>query len=221
LRLTEARERLTAPGRTVDSVAASVGFTSDGQPRARPEFGKMKRPLVTLVLLTASTVALAADDAKLEYPANYREWIFLSSSLDMSYNKLQSMMGHSMFDNIFVDPVSYREFLKTGTWPEKTQLVMEMRGATGKGSINQQGKYQSGDPMGIEVHVKDSARFPGGWAFFAFGGGTEPAQALPQTADCYSCHQQHGAVNTTFVQFYPTLLKVATQKNTLSPNYHP
>lgn len=181
----------------------------------------MQRPLVTLVLLTASTAALAADDAKLEYPANYREWIFLSSSLDMSYNKLQSMMGHSMFDNIFVDPVSYREFLKTGTWPEKTQLVMEMRGATGKGSINQQGKYQSGDPMGIEVHVKDSARFPGGWAFFAFGGGTEPAQALPQTADCYSCHQQHGAVNTTFVQFYPTLLKVATQKNTLSPNYHP
>jgi hypothetical protein len=62
---------------------------------------------ITTVLLLTSTAALAADDAKLEYPANYREWIFLSSSLDMSYSKLQSMMGHSMFDNIFVDPVSY------------------------------------------------------------------------------------------------------------------
>src|SRR3569832_259564 len=97
---------------------------------------------VAILLVSISTAATAADDGKLEYPANYREWIFLSSSLDMSYNKLQAMMGHSMFDNIFVDPVSYREFLKTGTWPEKTQLVMEMRGATGKGSINQQGKYQ-------------------------------------------------------------------------------
>ncbi len=177
--------------------------------------------LVAIVLLSAATAATAADDGKLTYPADYREWIFLSSSLDMSYNKLQAMMGHSMFDNIFVDPKSYREFVKTGNWPEKTQLVMEIRGATGKGSINQQGKYQSGEPMGIEVHVKDSARFPGGWAFFAFGGGTEPAQALPQTAECYSCHQQHGAVNTTFVQFYPTLLKIATQKKTLSPHYLP
>jgi hypothetical protein len=176
---------------------------------------------LAILLVSISTAATAADDGRLEYPANYREWIFLSSSLDMSYNKLQATMGHSMFDNIFVDPVSYREFLKSGTWPEKTQLVMEIRGATGKGSINQQGKYQSGEPMGIEVHTKDSARFPGGWAFFAFGGSTEPAQALPQTAECYSCHQQHGAVNTTFVQFYPTLLKIATEKKTLSPHYLP
>ncbi len=176
--------------------------------------------LVAIALLLTSTAA-AADDGKLAFPANYREWIFLSSSLDMSYSKLQARRGHAMVDTIGVDPVSYREFLKSGTWPEKTQLVMEVPGATGKGSINQQGKYQSGEPMGIEVHVKDSTRFPGGWAFFAFGGGTEPAQQLPTTADCYSCHQQHGAVNTTFVQFYPTLLKVATEKKTLSPGYHP
>ena len=177
----------------------------------------MKLRLIALLpLLAASTYT---QDGKLEYPAGYREWIFLSSSLDMSYNKLQMSMGHSMFDNIFVDPVSYREFLKTGTWPEKTQLVMEMRGATGKGSINQQGKYQAGEPMGIEVHTKDSARFEGGWAFFTFGG-TEPGQQMPMTAECYSCHRQHGAVDTTFVQFYPTLLKIATDKKTLSPNYH-
>ncbi len=181
----------------------------------------MKIRLITSVLLLATaTVPAGADDGKLEFPANYREWIFLSSSLDMSYNKLQAMMGHSMFDNIFVDPASYREFLQSGTWPEKTELVMEMRGSTEKGSINQHGKYQSGEPMGVEVHIKDSARFPGGWAFFVFGG-KEPAQPLPQTAECYSCHQQHGAVNTTFVQFYPTLLPVATQKHTLNPKYLP
>ena len=181
----------------------------------------MKHLLISLLLVSS---AAAADDSaftgdgKLKLPADYREWIFLSSGLDMSYSKLPNTMGHSMFDNIFVDPVSYREFLRSGTWPENTRLVMEMRGATEKGSINQQGKFQSGDPMGVEIHVKDSARFPGGWGFFAFSD-TAAAQQIPTTADCYSCHQQHGAVNTTFVQFYPTLLKIATAKKTLSSNH--
>lgn len=173
------------------------------------------RFIAIALALTSTTVA--AEDGKLEYPANYREWIFLSSSLDMSYNKLAGMAGHSMFDNIFVDPASYREFLKSGAWPANTQLVMEMRAATEKGSINQHGKYQAGEPMGIEVHAKDST---GAWGFFVFQS-TEPAQRLPTTAGCYTCHQQHGAVNTTFVQFYPTLLKIATQKQTLSPSYQP
>ena len=42
---------------------------------------------------------------------------------------------------------------------------------------------------------------------------------LPAAADCYACHLKHGAVDTTFVQFYPTLLEIAKKKNTLSPAY--
>jgi hypothetical protein len=42
---------------------------------------------------------------------------------------------------------------------------------------------------------------------------------IPQSADCYSCHAEHGAVDTTFVQFYPTLLPIAKAKATLSPAY--
>jgi hypothetical protein len=41
----------------------------------------------------------------------------------------------------------------------------------------------------------------------------------PTTADCYSCHASHAAVDTTFVQFYPTLLPIAKSKNTLTPAY--
>ena len=32
-------------------------------------------------------------------------------------------------------------------------------------------------------------------------------------------HQQHAAADTTFVQFYPTLLPVATKLGTLNPSY--
>jgi hypothetical protein len=163
---------------------------------------------------------LYAADGKLQFPGNYREWIFLTSGLDMSYSDMPDMRDHSMFDNVFVNPASYKEFLKTGTWPDKTQLVMEGRVASGKGSINKHGKFQSGETMGIEVHVKDTQRFPGGWAFFAFQS-AEPAQQIPTGAGCYSCHQQHAAVDTTFVQFYPTLLGIARQKKTLSPGYRP
>jgi hypothetical protein len=70
--------------------------------------------------------------------------------------------------------------------------------------------------MGGEAHVKDTARFPGGWAFFAFSS-MAPAPQIPTTAECYSCHQQHGAVDTTFVQFYPTLLPVAQSHGTVKP----
>ena len=42
---------------------------------------------------------------------------------------------------------------------------------------------------------------------------------IPRSAECYSCHAEHAAVDTTFVQFYPTLLPLAASKGTLSPSY--
>ena len=159
------------------------------------------------------------SDGRLRFPARYREWIFLSSGLDMAYVKVAMSMD-SVFDNVFVEPTAYREFMRTGTWPDGTLLVLESREGTGKGSINQHGKFQSGEPLGVEVHVKDTKRFKGDWAFFSFKG-VQPAQMIPMTADCYACHQQHAAVDTTFVQFYPTLLPIATLRRTLSPGYQP
>jgi hypothetical protein len=159
-------------------------------------------------------------DGRLNFPSDYREWIFLTSGIDMSYNKAAASMGHSMFDNVFVPAEFYREFLRTGTWPERTILVMESRVAAEKGSINQRGKFQTAEMMGVEAHVKDSKRFTAGWGFFAFQG-RGPAVRIPEAADCYACHRQHGAVDSTFVQFYPTLLGVATQKHTLAAGFKP
>jgi len=42
---------------------------------------------------------------------------------------------------------------------------------------------------------------------------------IPRSASCYSCHSEHGAVDTTFVQFYPTLLPIARSNGTLSGSY--
>jgi Cytochrome P460 len=156
-------------------------------------------------------------DGQLQFPEHYREWVYLSTGFDMSYDPPMQMGDHHTFDNVFVNPDAYQAFVKTGTWPDHTMLVLEGRAARGKGSINQNGNYQGG-VAGLEVHVKDEARFPGKWAFFGFGQG-KTGRMIPASADCYSCHAAHAAVDTTFVQFYPTLLPIATTKGTLSAAY--
>jgi hypothetical protein len=156
-------------------------------------------------------------DGQLRFPENFRRWVYLSTGFDMSYNASLSKDQH-MFDNVFVNPEAYRTFLHTGTWPDKTMFVLESRRAQSTGSINKAGQFQGTSVVGVDVHLKDESRFAGKWAFFGFGG-SKAAKMIPTSADCYSCHAQHGAVDTTFVQFYPTLLPIATAKGTLSPSY--
>jgi hypothetical protein len=157
------------------------------------------------------------SDGQMKLPEHYREWIYLSTGFDMSYFPAGMQMDHHMFDNVFVNPEAYKVFAETGTWPDKTMFVLEGRPAEGRGSINQKGNFQATEIMGLEVHVKDS-RFPGNWAFFGFNEG-KISKMIPTTAACYSCHSEHAAVDTTFVQFYPTLLPVARSKGTLSAGY--
>jgi hypothetical protein len=173
-------------------------------------FGDRDKPPAADVEYTA--------DGRMNFPEHYREWVYLTSGFDMSYNPTAQAASRHVFDNVFVNPAAYRSFLKTGTWPDKTVLVLEIRGAEGKGSINQSGNYQNEEAANLELHVKDAGRFPGGWAFFGFGK-SKVGQLIPQSATCYACHADHAAVDTTFVQFYPTLLPIAKEKGSLSATY--
>src|SRR5205809_2552145 len=129
-------------------------------------------------------------DNQLVRPANYREWIWLSSGLGMSYGPAAQSSGAAdpRFDNVFVTPEAYRSFLKTGRWPNKTTFVLEFRSSHTHGSINKDGHFQ-GDLIGIEAEVKDESRFPEKWGFFPFRGSERSAKpASPATTDCQSCH---------------------------------
>lgn len=192
-------------------------------------FTKAKIVLLTLAMIVGAATLLESAtpassgpeytaDGHMKLPENYREWIYLTSGVDMSYSPSAMAMDHSMFDNVFVNPEAYRSFLQTGTWPDKTMLVLEVRKAGSHASINKAGHFQTTELMGIEVHVKDEGRFPGKWAFFGFDD-SKTAKMVPTEAACYSCHSAHAAVDTTFVQFYPTLLPIAKSKGTLSSSY--
>jgi hypothetical protein len=133
----------------------------------------------------------------------------------MSYSAMAGSMRSPVFDNVFVRPESYREFMRTGKWPDRTMFVLELRASSDQGSILESGRFQK-EVVGIEASVKDERRFPEKWAYFGFEGGSNEAAPFPKSAGCLSCHQQHAAVDNTFVQFYPTLLEVATRMRTLT-----
>jgi cytochrome P460 len=152
-------------------------------------------------------------------PTDFREWSFVTSGLGMTYNQPTGAARTPNFTNVWVNPSSYRAFMKTGRWPDKTMFILEVRASASEGSINKGGHYQS-NLVVIEASVKDEARFPGKWAYFDFGRDMKPqVQALPPTERCYSCHSENGAVDNTFVQFYPTMLEVARRLGTLRPNF--
>ncbi len=178
----------------------------------------MKRVALAVLVLAAllgaqsSSAPRYSKDGKLLLPADYREWIFLSSGIGMRYSTGGAAAPNPPFDNVFVNPDAYRAFLKTGTWPDKTVLVLEVRSSASQASINKDGRVQTTSGGVAEIHVKDSSR--GGWAFYEFPKDASEGDLVPKDRDCYSCHEKNGAVDTTFVQFYPTLIETAKTKGT-------
>jgi hypothetical protein len=139
-------------------------------------------------------------------PENYQEWVFLTSVLHMGTES----PGEGAFANVFVTPSAYHQFLASGSWPDKTVFVQEKR--TSSSRVNKAEHFQT-DLIGINVQVKDVARFPEKWAFFSFGFSQKTARANPK-AMCWQCHNDRGAADATYVQIYPALRSVVQQFGT-------
>jgi hypothetical protein len=163
-----------------------------------------------LLFIGMSFAQKYTPDGKLQLPADYREWIYLSAGIGMDYSKEPS--AHPQIDNVFVNPEAYRAFLKTGSWPDKTVFVKENR-MSGDDPLSKGGKFQQ-DVESRELHVKDASH--GGWVFYVFGK-DQTAKPFDKQQICVDCHTKNGATETTFVQYYPTLIDAAKQHGT----YHP
>ena len=168
----------------------------------------------------------AADVDPIRYDADgrllrpsYREWVFLGAGLDMTYGSraANAQPDHHMFTNVFVNPASYRAFAGSGRWPDRTIFVLEVRHTGTNRRPNRAGLFQA-EAVDLEAHVIDASK--GGSRFYDFDG-KSAGSALAATSSCNSCHAEHGAVDNTFVQFYPDLLAVATAKGTIRPGFEP
>ncbi|HUG53509.1 MAG TPA: cytochrome P460 family protein [Vicinamibacteria bacterium] len=137
-------------------------------------------------------------------PAGYREWVFVGASLGLSYAEGVSREGPGAFHHTYLRPESYEEYRRTGHFPDKTVLVLELYEAAQKVAPSRHGLFE-GRRLAVEAAVKDTSRFKEGWAYFSFGDGSQPsARPFPRRA-CFDCHLEHAATDNVFVQFYPVL----------------
>src|SRR3954466_43236 len=97
---------------------------------------------LTAALALASVAAWAQETETMAVPADYRQWVFLTSSLDLNYTTAAAP-GHHMLDNVFVNPQAYASFLKTGTWPVGAILIKENRMAESAGTLSKAGQFQA------------------------------------------------------------------------------
>jgi tetratricopeptide (TPR) repeat protein len=157
------------------------------------------------------------------FPNGYREWIHMSSGLGMTYGAAAAATPiNPTFDNVYVHPAAWQAFKESGHWPEGTMFVLEIRFSSSHGSINKAGFFQN-DVAAVEAAVKDSKRYPRGWAYYSFSGGVRPvrpaASPFPMSAGCNACHEANGAVENSFAQFYPTALEIAEKKGVLKTSF--
>jgi hypothetical protein len=150
-------------------------------------------------------------DRALQLPANYLEWVFVGSSLGLSYS--DSAGSHEMFNETLMEPTAYRHFVKTGEFREGTQFVLILHGAERAVLPGRRGQF-AGDVHGVEMAVKDKDRTPEGWAYYGFGGmgGALEKTSQPEPGgqgSCVACHKAHAARDNVFLQFYPLLAKTA------------
>lgn len=149
-------------------------------------------------------------DGKLIAPTAdvYREWIFIGTPVtpnDMNDGEA----SFPEFHNVYINPAAWREWKRTGKFPEGTYLVKELTGVGAKTATSGNGYFQ-GEFSGLEAAIKDSKRYPSeakGWGYYSFGHSYPLAKdaAVQDFAKCAKCHVGNAAEEMVFSQYYPAL----------------
>jgi Cytochrome P460 len=151
------------------------------------------------------------SDGALQLPADYRQWVFIGSSLGLSYSEGGPLtMGMEMFHETLMEPTAYKHFVDTGTFREGTMLALLLHGTGEKVLPARRGRFAA-DVHGVEMAVKDSSHRAEKWAYYNFGGMSglrTTAQAMPKES-CFNCHAQHAKRDNVFLQFYGLLAEAA------------
>ncbi len=160
------------------------------------------------------------SDKQLKIPEGkiWREWPFVGTPL--TPNALNG--GQAPFPEfhiVYIDPVSWAHYKKTGEFREGTVLAKELTRVRAPDGANEDGStdevsgigYFMGEYSGFEITIKSQKLYPnepGNWAYYTFGHQPEPynptAKTQPAEA-CNACHEAAAAEDFVFTQFYPVL----------------
>ena len=160
-----------------------------GQPASAPDSEKPK---------------FTADGKLIPFTSDvYREWIFVGTPI--TPNDLNDGdAAFPEFHNVYMNPSAWREWKKSGMYPEGTVMVKELTSVGAKKATSGNG-YFEGEFTGLEMSVKDSTRFPAeskGWGYFSFGHKYPlKKEALPNRfGSCAQCHAANAPTEMVFSQ---------------------
>lgn len=143
-----------------------------------------------------------AADGRLLRPEGVERWVLVGASLGQGYTDATEG-GPGMFHRVYLEPSAYDHFLRTRRFRDGTMLALAIRRPERRIPPSRSG-WTEGELAALELAVKDSPRFAGGWAYFDFGRSAAAAAPFPRER-CASCHARHAALDHVFVQFYPQL----------------
>lgn len=179
-----------------------------------------RRAFVFLCSMLASSAAPIAQsgptdhrpvtEATIPLP-DFRKWVYIGGGL------FSSAEGpNTRFSNVFVEPSAYDVYMKTGRWPNGTVIYGDKRAVVTTLPITQNAGWgQTGESVAAELEIKDEAN--GRWVYYQAARGAKVATAVADQSACTTCHTTHAAVDSIFVQFYPTLIEPARAHGTFKP----
>ena len=159
------------------------------------------------------------DNGELLRPVGYEKWPVVGTSIGLGYEDGDKTDPNNpgMFHNVYLQPEAFDHFVETGEFPEQTVFIVtnlpsrSTKKDQEKADVLRNGFFAA-STVGLEVAIKDTQRFPDGWAYYMFHDQPGKPKAKDRAAekpfarkDCFNCHAEHGAIDHVFTQYYSVL----------------
>ncbi|WP_345989180.1 cytochrome P460 family protein [Chryseobacterium sp. Chry.R1] len=177
--------------------------------------------LFILLIITATAISRSNKIEKNPYykydkqgnlfrPKDYRSWIFAGTVA--SPKILDPNVIFPDFQNIYIDPISFKFWKKNGYFREGTIFVKELLKATDRRELPIGKGFVQGKVWDVAVTIKDTARYPkapGGWEYFDFvedkDGNYDEFSPVMGNTGCIACHSKSETGYGPFSELYAPL----------------
>ena len=143
----------------------------------------------------------------MQFPEDTVRWISVGSLLGGEYSDEPfDPANPGVIGVVQMEPAAYDFFIEEGRYADGTMFLLSFYLTQEKSEPELPGFVQ-GDIAQREIHVIDRQRFSEeGRAFYMFPPDVTVApEPMPVGSECVVCHTEHGALDGTFIQFYPQL----------------
>ena len=150
---------------------------------------------------------------ELIFPGNTDRWVLLGTNIGGDYSDGKFDPSHpGNIGVVQMEPSAYTYLLEHGEYADGTMFLLSFYETQEKPEPGLNGFVQ-GDLAGREIHLVDRVKYQDDRAFYLFSAdGRGPSTMLPAGNECVQCHAEHGAFDSTFTQFYPTIRHIVSER---------